>query len=332
MPSTKSTTLESWPSLKTTDRPRKSTYHFALKQEGVNLDFHLEQFFGIDAVSFHFFNDFDALIPICQRFSIDAIVIGGRSRFLREVELVQAVKQNIFLSVIPVILYHPEPEDNIIVAAYQNGAEEFIYGEWKDTLVEVRIRQVIERSHRDWSINPSTHLPGPTIIEREITRQLQMGAEFAVGYADLDSFKAYNDYYGYFEGDKVISLTARIIKDVVFDLCREGFVGHIAGDDFIIVIPAHLVDQICSWIIRTFDILVPYRYEPEDRQRGYITTTSRSGKIKNFPILTISIAVLINTNRKFAHIGEMSKMLADLKKATKQQEGSIYMVERRKKY
>ena len=69
-----------------------------------------------------------------------------------------------------------------------------------------------------------------------------------------------------------------------------------------------------------------------DRKRGYITTTSRSGRVKNFPILTISIAVLINTNQKFAHIGEMSKMLADLKKATKQLEGSNYMVERRKKY
>jgi GGDEF domain-containing protein len=332
LPSTRSTTLENWPGLKTTDRPRKPTYHFALKQEGVNLDFHFERFFGSESVSFHFFDTFDLLVKICRRFSIDAIVIGGGSTFIREVELVQAIKQNVFLSIIPIILYHPEPDENLIVAAYENGAEEFIHGEWKDKLVEVRIRRAIERSHRDWSINPSTHLPGPSIIEREIQRQLQMGTEFAVSYADLDNFKAYNDYYGYFEGDKVISLTARIIKDVVFDLCREGFVGHIAGDDFIVVVPAHLVDEVCSWIIRTFDTLVPYRYETEDRQRGYITTTGRNGHIKNFPILTISIAVLINIDRKFTHIGEMSKMLADLKKATKQQEGSTYMVERRKKY
>jgi GGDEF domain-containing protein len=332
LPSTKSTILESWPDLKSADRPRQPIYHFAVKQEGVNLDFHLEQFFGVQAVSFHFFDNFETLVTICRRFSIDAIVIGGRSGFLQEVELVQAIKQNVFLSIIPIILYHPDPEDNLIVAAYENGVEEFIYGEWKDRLVEVRIRGAIERSRRDWSINPTTHLPGPTIIEREINRQLKLGAEFAVAYADLDSFKAYNDYYGYIEGDKVIRLSAMILKDVVFDLCREGFVGHIAGDDFIIIIPAHLVDQVCSWIIRTFDVLVPYRYETEDRRRGYVTTTNRNGHIKDFPILTISIAVLINIDRKFTHIGEMSKMLADLKKATKQQEGSTYMVERRKKY
>jgi diguanylate cyclase (GGDEF)-like protein len=159
-----------------------------------------------------------------------------------------------------------------------------------------------------------------------------MGAEFAMGYADLDNFKAYNDYYGYVDGDKVIRLTSTVIKDIVFDLCREGFVGHIAGDDFIVVVPAHLVDRVFSTIIRTFDTLIPYRYEPEDRQRGYITTKSRRGEVENFPILTISIAVVVNIEQKFAHIGEISKMLVDLKTAAKLQAGSTYMVERRKKY
>lgn len=332
MQNTKSTILENWPGPKTVDRPRKPIYHFALKQVGVNLDFHLERFYGPDRVSFHFFDSFEALVTICQRFPVDAIVIGGRSDFLREIELVQAIKQNVFLCIIPIVLYHPDPEDNVIVAAYENGAEEFLHGEWKDKLVEIRIRRVIERSRRDRSVNPSTHMPGPAIIEREITRQLKMGAEFAVCYADLDNFKAYNDYYGYVKGDKVIQLTAIVIKDIVFDLCREGFVGHIAGDDFIIVIPAHLVDRVCTSIIRTFDALIPYRYEPQDRHRGHITTVGRRGEVDDFPILTISIAVIINISEKFAHVGEMSKMLADLKTAAKQQEGSNYMVERRKKY
>ena len=159
-----------------------------------------------------------------------------------------------------------------------------------------------------------------------------METDFAVCYADLDNFKAFNDFYGYFEGDKVIRLTATIVKDVVFDLCREGFVGHVAGDDFILVIPAELVEPVCTWIISTFDTVVPYRYEPDDRERGYITTLSRHGDIRNFPILSISIAVTINSNGKFKHVGEMSRMLADLKRALKRHDGSNYMVERRKKY
>ncbi len=298
----------------------------------MNLDFHLRQYYRGEDVSIHFFHDFESLVQLCQRFPVSAILIAGKNDMLHEIEMVQAIKANVFLSIIPVILYHPDPPVEVVVAAFENGAEEFIHGEWIDRLVGVRIKRTIERNRRDVSVNPSTQLPGTAIIERELKRQLEMQCPIAVCYADLDNFKAYNDYYGYYNGDKVVKLTARIIKDCVFDLCREGFVGHIAGDDFLFIIPKDLVDKVCSWIIKTFDSLVTYRYDEDDRQRGFITTKNRRGIIEDYPILTISIAVIVNDNGKFAHIGELSKMMADLKKAAKQKSGSNFLIERRKKY
>ncbi len=298
----------------------------------MDLDFHLRQFFTGQHLSFHYFGGVETLVTMCHRFPIDAIIIGSRFDLSKEIELIRTIKDNVFLSIIPVVVYHPDPPDSIMIAAYERGAEDFIYGQWRDKLVKVRIRQTIARSRRDLSINPSTRLPGPAIIEREIARLLDMQAEFAVGYVDLDNFKAYNDYYGYFSGDKVIQLTARVVKDTVCDLCPGAFVGHIAGDDFIFMVPTDEVEHVCEAMIETFDTLIPYRYEDEDRERGFITTTSRRGEIENFPLLTISIAVLLNQNGTFAHPGEMSKMLADLKKATKSKAGSNYMLERRKKY
>ncbi len=269
---------------------------------------------------------------MCHRYPISCIFICGKGDFFRELDLVRAIKDNILLSIVPVILFHPEPDINTIIAAYENGAEEFLYGEWIDKLVQVRISQVIERSRRDLAVNPSTSLPGPGIIEQEINRQLKRGESFAVCYADLDNFKAFNDYYGYVYGDKIIRLTGRIMRDIVFDLCPEGFVGHIAGDDFICVMPVDMVHQGCQWIIRCFDAFIPYRYDKVDRERGYIETKSRRGVMERYPILSISIAVLINQPGEFEHIAEMSHMLADLKKATKARPGSNYMLERRRKY
>ncbi|RME22727.1 MAG: diguanylate cyclase response regulator, partial [Candidatus Zixiibacteriota bacterium] len=78
--------------------------------------------------------------------------------------------------------------------------------------------------------------------------------------------------------------------------------------------------------------LIPYRYDEADRERGYIETENRRGEQERFPILTISIAVIINRNREFSHVGELSRMLADLKSATKRLPGSNFMIERRKKY
>jgi GGDEF domain-containing protein len=324
---------EKWAGLKgETCLPRPPQFHLAVRQKGVSLDLHLHNFFRNQHPSLHFFETFDQLIVICQRFQVDAIFIAGKGEFLDEIALGQSIKHNVFLSLIPVIFCHPDPHDSALIAAFESGAEEFITGELRERLAEVRIKRIIDNSRRELSINASTRLPGTATIEREINQQLTLKTEFAMCYADLDNFKSYNDYYGYFYGDRVIRLSARIIKDVVFDLCREGFVGHIAGDDFIFVVPPSMVDQVCSGIIKTFDCLIPWRYDPVDQQRGFITTKSRRGEIENFPILTISIAVLPSTVGEFAHIGEMSKMLADLKRAAKAQLGSVYMVERRKKY
>jgi diguanylate cyclase (GGDEF)-like protein len=326
-------TLGSWPV--SGDRAGKETevtWHFALRQRSVNLDFHLERFFSHRPIVIHYFERFDELVKICHRHTISAIIIGGSSDFFKEIELVRAIKQNIQISIVPVILYHPDPDLATLVAAYENGVEDFIHGEWIEKLVEVRIRCAVERSLRDMAVNPSTALPGPGSIEREINRQLRRKERFAICYADLDNFKAFNDYYGYVYGDRIIRLTGRILRDVVFDLCPEGFVGHIAGDDFICVIPAEAVDTVCQWIIRCFDAFIPYRYDEADRERGYIYTANRRGEMENFPILSISIGVIINENGEFEHIGELSKMLADLKKATKAMPGSNYLIERRKKY
>ena len=296
------------------------------------LEFQLEQLFRKENITYHYFQTFDDLVTICQRFQIAAVMLGTDGKSYEEIDLARSVKANSFLSMIPVILFHRDPPANLVVAAYESGVDDFIHGDWMDKLMEVRIKRVIERSHRDISINPSTHLPGPATIEKEIQRQIEMGSEFAVCYADLDNFKAYNDHYGYMYGDKVIKLTGRIIRDVVFESCREGFVGHIAGDDFIFVVPRDLMEQTCSWVIKTFDSIIPVKYAPEDLMRGFIYTTNRRGQLEKFPLLSISIAVVINENQQFTHMAEMSKMLADLKKATKQLDGSNYMVERRVKY
>jgi len=329
---TENTILENWQGPQTIERELGEDRHFALRRGSVDLDFHLRNFYRHKDVSVHFFDTFDELIAVCQRYQINVIVVASGGRLVSEIELLRSIKCNVFLSIIPVVLYHPNPSQADVIAAYENGVEDFIYGDWSDRLVEVRINRAIERNHRDLSINPSTYLPGPAMIDREITRLIKAGSEFAVCYADLDNFKAFNDYYGYFRGDKIIRLSARVIKDIVFDLCRGGFVGHVAGDDYIFIIDPEQVDLICSEIIRTFDALIPYQYEQEDRQRGHITTTNRRGQVEEFPLLTVSIAVLMNRGGEFQHVGEMSNMLADLKKATKMIDGSAYLVERRRKY
>ncbi len=307
-------------------------FHLACRQNDIDLVYHLMRSFRKERMSFHYFKSVDELLMLSQRYHLDLIIIAGKGDFLAELDIVRTIKNHIFLAIIPAMMYHPDPSEDILVSGYQNGADGFLYGDWKDKLFEVQLKAAAERTTRDISFNPSTWLPGPGLIEKEIQRLIDMRAEFSVCYADIDDFKPYNDYYGYYYGDRVIRLTARIIRDGVFDVCREGFVGHIGGDDFIFILPPGEGEFVCKSVIRVFDTLVPYRYPDEDRRRGTITTQNRKGETETFGILTLSIAVLACCPGQFTHVGELSHMLADLKKYAKSLPGSNYVFERRRKY
>ncbi len=307
-------------------------FHCACRQEGMEVAYHLLKSFSEDKVSLHYFRTIDELLVLSQRYHLDLVLIAGKDPFGTELEMVNLIKSHIFLAVIPTILFHPEPSEKAIISGYENGAEFFLAGEWKEKLFEVQLRRAAERNRRDVSFNPSTWLPGPGVIESEIQRLINLGVDFSVCYADIDDFKPYNDYYGYYYGDRAIKLTARIIRDGVFDLCREGFVGHIGGDDYLFILPPEMVKPVCENIIKVFDTLMPYRYTEEDRKRGTITTKNRKGEIETFTLLSLSIAVINCLPGEFQHLGELSNMLADLKKYSKSLEGSNYVIERRQKY
>lgn len=310
--------------------------HIACYIDGTQAEHYFNRLMEGQHISRHDFRTANELLTLAQRFPLEIVMMGtartDNESIIRLLDMIRRIKDHTYLSIIPTALYHPQPDDSMILSAFENGAEEFFSERIPIHIAKIRSSMMIRRADRDLSVNPSSRLPGPATIEKEIECQIKLQQEFAVCYADLDNFKAFNDYNGYFYGDRVIRLTARIIKDVVFDLCREGFVGHIGGDDFIFIIPTVLVPNICDNIIKTFDTIIPYRYQPEDRDRGYIVTLNRRGQEETYSIMTISIAVVINEGNVFQHVGEMSHMLADLKKYTKSLEGSNYMIERRKKY
>ncbi|HBC47453.1 MAG TPA: hypothetical protein DCZ43_10435 [candidate division Zixibacteria bacterium] len=283
-------------------------------------------------VVIHHFDTISALYEQNQRSYIDLIVFAAGDDPEWMVSLLREIKAHSILQFIPILVYAPQAGKSFVVEGYKLGVEELVSGFWDHQIEAAKAEMLIFRSRRDLSVNPSSKLPGPNAIEYEIDKRLQTGDKFAVCYGDLDNFKAYNDYYGYVYGDKMIRITSLIIRNVVQDLTAQGFVGHIGGDDFIWIVPVEEVDVVCKNVIATFDRMVPFRYAEVDREKGWIEVANRRGVIERFPIMSISIAVIINQKRMFKHPGEMSHMMADLKKYTKSLPGSNYMIERRKKY
>ncbi|HVP37188.1 MAG TPA: diguanylate cyclase [Terriglobales bacterium] len=306
--------------------------NLAVYDKGIRINKILKESFGPQKVRLINFDSGSELQKQLDRNLLDLVFICGKGTFEKEIHLVEKLKKDTNLSLVPLVLYHPHPDKKTVIKGLGKGADEFLFGEWQKDLFPAKLKMIVRRSRRDLGVNPTTRLPGTSIIENEVNQKIQKGEEFALCYADLDDFKAYNDYYGYFYGDKLILLSSQIIRDIVYRNCPDGFAGHIGGDDFIFIIPADKVDKVCSEVVRTFDNKIICGYKSKDLKRGYIVTKNRKGQLERFPILTLSISVVINKNRMFKHIGEIFHMLNDLKKYTKSLPGSKYIIERRKKY
>ncbi len=245
-------------------------------------------------------------------------------------EILRELKQENIFSHLPVLLLLPEEElaEEIDWNAVQ--VDDILTRPVRPRELLVRVSLAFSRIGRTLDANPLTRLPGNHSIIREVERNLERGRVFALAYADLDHFKAFNDKYGFTRGDEVLRMTARIITNEVRQLeTVHTFVGHVGGDDFVFLIPPAEVDRVCPAILKNFDLIVTTFYDETDRLRRSIETVDRRGKRTTFPIMTLSIAVVSNEGRPLAHFGEFSAVAAEIKKYVKGMPGSNYFKDRR---
>jgi len=179
--------------------------------------------------------------------------------------------------------------------------------------------------------NPLTHLPGSNAIEAALNKRLKEERSLAFCQLDLSHFKAFNDRYGYARGNEVILATAKIVTEVVKGQGdQESFVGHIGGDDFVVITSAEKYEKICLGTIEAFDRMVLGFYDLEDRQKGYIQGETRQGQKVSFPIMTLAIAVVTNQYYKLKSHIQIGEIAAELKHYAKSFSHSMLVVNRRK--
>jgi diguanylate cyclase (GGDEF)-like protein len=181
------------------------------------------------------------------------------------------------------------------------------------------------------NLSPLTGLPGNIRIQEEIERMVREELSFAVLYADLDNFKAYNDQEGFVQGDRLIQATARILQDAVMEFAgADGFVGHVGGDDFVAVVPPDVAEDVAKQVVASFDGQIQRFYDPEDVERGYVEVEDRKGVMQRLPLAGISIGIATTRVRSFAHYGEAVSVATEMKQYAKREANSSYAVDRRK--
>ncbi len=193
-----------------------------------------------------------------------------------------------------------------------------------------RVRGVLRRAKYMRAQSPLTGLPGNVRIEDEIQTRIDHREDFALMYLDLDNFKAYSDRYGFVRGDETLRRTGHLIRDVARQVAGAGtFIGHIGGDDFVVVTTPEQAVAVAEAIIRGFDGVVASFYEEGDAALGYIEAEDRRGQRQRFPLLTISIGIASTASRAFGHRAEAVEVATELKNFAKRAPGSTHALDRR---
>jgi diguanylate cyclase (GGDEF)-like protein len=258
----------------------------------------------------------------------DAVLLDVNLPDIGGFEVCRRIKADPSTYHIPVIVLTSLDDAESELAAIEAGADDFITKPPNPRILAARLKMHIMRSRRERCSNALTGLPGNVLIEQEFSDRFASGIPFCLAYADLDDFKSYNDHFGYQRGDAVILLAGSILCSALDALGTEGdFVGHIGGDDFVVLTVPERMAAIAERITRAFDEAIPAYYDEATRQRGSFDAVDRRGNPYTVPMMGISVVSVDNAD--FNSSLEMVDVITELKHEAKQSPGSVYIAERR---
>jgi diguanylate cyclase (GGDEF)-like protein len=211
------------------------------------------------------------------------------------------------------------------------GADDYVTKPFVAEELIARLRAVMSRSTSARELSPLTGMSGNSDILREISRRLAQQERFAVLYPDIDSFKSYNDHYGFLRGDDVIKTLATIILEVLEqNFSPQHFAGHVGGDDFVVLTDPNMAETLASEITRRFDTATPALYDPVDRLQGWIESKERSGGTLRSPLVSVSIGIVNAEPGSYTSAAALAARAAEVKGVAKRMPGSKWVLDRRR--
>jgi diguanylate cyclase (GGDEF)-like protein len=268
------------------------------------------------------------LVRMAQERVPDLVLVDLMMPQLDGYEAIRQLRNDTRTAHLPMLILTAKSALEDVVVGFETGADDYITKPFNIPELLARIKGQLRRADQPPVRNPLTGLAGNTLLTEELKYRLKQAEPFAYLYADLDNFKAFNDTYGPARGDRVITLMADVLTEVVRTHGGAGdFIGHVGGDDFAILTTPDRLDTLCQNILNIFDQRVRQLYDPEDLERGYLQGSDRQGVPRRFPIISISIGVATNRHRTFTDYEELSRVAAEMKQFAKQEPGSFYAVD-----
>lgn len=275
--------------------------------------------------------DGEHALSLVQGHKPDLAVVDVRMPRMDGLELTRRLRADPMTAALPIIMLTAKGLTVDKVVGLTAGADDYLVKPFDTSELVARVQSTLRRAQEYREVSPLTGLPGNNRILREISERVRGGKEYAVCYIDIDRFKSVNDAYGFGRGDEFIATLARCLHKAVVDLPPPpAFLGHVGGDDFVVICAPQQVRTITAQAVTDFEGATDQLYEPFDVERGYLELVDRRGNVQRPALVTLSVGVALSTSRPFADPREVISIANEMKTVAKKHGGSYVAVDRRR--
>lgn len=229
-------------------------------------------------------------------------------------EVCRRLRTNLRTSHIPIIFLTQKDERSDKIHGLELGADDYITKPFDVEELRLRVRNTIKRATVESLTSPNTGLPSGRLIEDQL-RQLMRKDNWGILYIGVHGLDAFNEVYGFVAGEEVLRFTGMLLNGVVEELgTPDDFVGHIGGDDFIVITRSELVQALRQEMEKRFNANVGTHYDFRTRQQGYLAMKDADGHEVRAPLMSLQIGVLTVADGPFTDIREITEAAAEVRR------------------
>jgi diguanylate cyclase (GGDEF)-like protein len=286
---------------------------------------------SLEGFTVHVAHDGHEAVAKAQALRPDAVLLDVMMPGLDGYEVCRRLRSNARTSHCAIIMLTAKSLSADTVLGLTSGADDYISKPFDPPELVARVRAALRRARQLRDVSPLTGLPGNSEITRQVEQLVADRQPFALIHVDLDHFKAFNDRYGFLRGDEAIKATADVLSDVMGDCEGETcFLGHVGGDDFVILIEPERAEEVAKQVIAAFDAMAPSLYDPEDAARGWIEIEDRRNNRRTVEIMTISLGIATTIQRPLLTVAEASAIATEMKMVAKEDVRSSFRIDQRR--
>jgi PleD family two-component response regulator len=207
-------------------------------------------------------------------------------------EVCRQLRNNLRTSHIPILFLTQKDERSDKIAGLELGADDYITKPFDIEELKWRVQNALKRTQYENLTNPTSGLPSSKLIEEQL-RKLMRRNGWTILYFGINDFEPFKEVHGFVAGDDVLRFMAMLLTESVDEIGTvDDFIGHVGGDDMILITTAEKAEAICQRAVERFRDEVGTFYSFRERERGFILVTDADGNEREAPLMSLAVGIV----------------------------------------